>query len=164
MFDYERKITSLEMAQQSMLIKLQENDKLITQLLQTIDYLNQTNRKEKMKGKPNEKASLAPTAAASHEPDNGSFLFNKSELVQSHTQIKQNKYMIFEGFKKLQEEIGIKHGGNGKVIGTIDYLLGNLDSLFNIIHQLEIKELQYLNLLANNQPAQQEAPGNKIHK
>ena len=157
-FEYERKISSLDLSLQSAQIKLQENDKLITQLLQTIDYLNQgAAKKGKKSGKPGEKQ-------ATPEVENGQFLFNKSELVQSHTQIKQTKYMIFEGFKSLQAEIIAKHGDHGKIVGIIDYLLGNLDSLFNIIHQLEIKELQYLNLLTYNQQNQPEHPSPKPHK
>ena len=152
LFDYERKVAGMELSLQSSQIKLQENDKLITQLLKTIDYLNQAG------ASPTSKESRSAKSATGEKADSESgqqqFLFNKSELVQSHTQIKQTKYMIFEGFKTLQAEITKKYGDQGRIIGSVDYLLGNLDGLFNIIHQLEIKELQYLNLLANNQPQQ----------
>jgi hypothetical protein len=174
LFEYERKIGSMELTQRSMNIKLEENDKLITQLLQTIDYLNQggshgskmtqkqlllkqqqqaqnPEKNQYQSGNPPQKLkeSLESPKAAILTPK-GQFLFNKSELVQSHTQIQQIKFMIFEGFKTLQGEIVNKYGENGKVMGILDYLLYNLDSLFNIIHQLEIKELQYLNLLTTS--------------
>eukprot|EP01022_Parablepharisma_sp_SALTPOND_P016684 TRINITY_DN2501_c0_g1_i1.p1 TRINITY_DN2501_c0_g1~~TRINITY_DN2501_c0_g1_i1.p1 ORF type:complete len:446 (+),score=59.64 TRINITY_DN2501_c0_g1_i1:916-2253(+) len=155
LFEYERKISGMELAFQSAQIKLQENDKLITQLLQTIDYLNQGGGSKKPAKIESKKGSVA-SGKEKTDSESAQFLFNKSELVQSHTQIKQTKYMIFEGFKALQEEITKKYGNQGRIIGTVDYLLGSLDALFGIIHQLEIKELQYLNLLANNQPIQKE--------
>lgn len=151
LFEYERKMSALELGMKSAQIKLVENDKLITQLLQTIDYLNQSS-KGTLKKPPKAETKKGQTNEKNDNENEGQFLFDKSELVQSHTQIKQTKYMIFEGFKVLQEEVTKKYGDQGRVIGTVDYLLGNLDALFNIIHQLEIKELQYLNLLANNQP------------
>lgn len=155
-FKYERQISNLELKNQAMQIKQQENDKLITQLLQTIDFLNQNIAKPT--NKPGEQNKAQDEAQGDKS---GHFLFNKSELVQSHTQIKQMKYTIFEGFKSLQGEINKKCNESGKIIGIIDYLLLSLDGLFNIIHQLEIKELQYLNLLAHNE---QSNPQTKSHK
>ncbi len=157
LFDYERKLASLSLSLQAAQLRLQENDRLITQLLQTIDYLNQETRQSLPK--PQKKAAHEPagkkapdTDTKDEESDTGEFLYDKSELVQSHNQIKQTKYMIFEGFKTLQSEIAEKYGDQGKVLGTVDYLLGSLDTLFNIFHQLEIKELQYLNALTHTQP------------
>ena len=75
------------------------------------------------------------------------FLFNKGELLKNHSLIKETKNLLFEGLKFLQASIAKALAKNGKVIGIMDSVFSNLDVLFNIVHQFEIRELQYLNML-----------------
>ena len=136
LFDAQKKVAEMELELKSAKMRFQENDQLIKQLLATIDYMNQTESTKKLKGQRIEEVK-----------EERKFLFNKYELVDNHTQLGQIKAMVFDTFKALQTST-IKD--NPKIAGMISFLLGKMEELFKITHNLEIKELEYLNLLADS--------------
>eukprot|EP00826_Nyctotherus_ovalis_P049608 TRINITY_DN6010_c0_g1_i9.p1 TRINITY_DN6010_c0_g1~~TRINITY_DN6010_c0_g1_i9.p1 ORF type:complete len:444 (+),score=80.63 TRINITY_DN6010_c0_g1_i9:789-2120(+) len=136
LFDTQKRLSEMELELKSSQLKVKENGQLIKQLLATIDYMNQS---------ADIKSAIKKTKLG--EKEEHKFLFNKYELVNNHTQLGQIRVMVFDTFKTLQISVA---KDNPKILGMVSFLSSKLEELFEIIHNIEKKGLEYLSLIIDN--------------
>ena len=166
-FTYERKISGLELRNSSMESKLSENQLFINNLLNKLDYL-QGGREGNHSKPPNPYSHITHTHprksnyniqsqrspqelsldldSLGTSPGKVPFLIDKGKLIDNHNSIKDSKNVLFENIEKLEKEMNVEK--NGKAIGYLDSIMSNVDLLFNIIHEFEIKELSFIQMMA----------------
>ena len=167
--EQDRAINNLAMQNESLETKIKESEVLIVNLLNQIDFLKSEIQKNKgskqpistrkdMGGKPrnipnNVAGSKSPRGELGIPNPNTislpeSFLIDKGDLIRKHSNIKQTKHLLMESIKQLRQGIKTNKLNDGKLESCVDIILSSTDMLFGFVHELEMKELNYLNTLA----------------